>query len=202
MPTPDAPRRDTDRVKDRVTKITFDDEKVAMRTAASRRRAELAAAMPDANQALVAHADAVLALAGGGIMAGYLPIRSELSPLPLMRALVGAGCATAMPITPPPGNPLVDGPYNTRQPPDDGNPVTPGLILAPMLAFDDAARRLGYGGGFYDRTLAKIRDGGHAVTAIGIAYDEQRTDRVPTGPHDMKLDGVLTPAGLRLVEGG
>jgi 5-formyltetrahydrofolate cyclo-ligase len=213
MPTPDAPRRDTDRVKDRVTKITFDDEKVAMRTAASRRRAELAAAMPDANQALVAHADAVLALAGGGIMAGYLPIRSELSPLPLMRALVGAGCATAMPITPPPGNPLVfcrwapgdplvDGPYNTRQPPDDGNPVTPGLILAPMLAFDDAARRLGYGGGFYDRTLAKIRDGGHAVTAIGIAYDEQQTDRVPTGPHDMKLDGVLTPAGLRLVEGG
>lgn len=212
MPTPDAPRH-ADRIKDRVTDITLDDEKAAMRSAASQRRAELAAAMPDVGQALAAHVDAVLKLCEGGIIAGYLPIRSELSPLPLMRALVDAGASTAMPLTPPPGNPLVfcrwapgdplvDGPYGTRQPPDDGDPVSPRLILAPMLAFDDAARRLGYGGGFYDRTLAAIRAEGRQVTVIGIAYDEQQTERVPTGPHDMKLDGALTPAGLRLVETG
>jgi 5-formyltetrahydrofolate cyclo-ligase len=196
-----------------VTDITLDDEKAAMRSAASQRRAELAAAMPDAGQALALHVDAVLKLCEGGIIAGYLPIRSELSPLPLMRALVDAGASTAMPLTPPPGNPLVfcswaqgdplvGGPYGTRQPPDDGDPVSPRLILAPMLAFDDAARRLGYGGGFYDRTLAAIRAEGRQVTVIGIAYDEQQTERVPTGPHDMKLDGALTPAGLRLVETG
>ena len=70
------------------------------------------------------------------------------------------------------------------------------------IALDDAARRLGYGGGFYDRTLAAIRAEGRQVTVIGIAYDEQQTERVPTGPHDMRLDGVLAPAGLRLVETG
>ena len=78
--------------------------------------------------------------------------------------------------------------------------IVPRLVLAPMLAFDDAAGRLGYGGGFYDRTLAGIRADGQAVTAIGIAFDGQQVASVPTGPYDMPLDGVLTPTGLRLME--
>ena len=189
------------------------DAKAALRQTAGKRRALLAREQADADTILAGHADAIAQLAEGGIVAGYLPIKSELSPLALVAALTAAGVPTAMPVTPPPGQPLIfhrwaagdpleDGPYGTRQPPTHLDVVIPRVVLAPMLAFDDAARRLGYGGGFYDRTLAKIRDGGHAVTAIGIAYDEQQTDRVPTGPHDMKLDGVLTPAGLRLVEGG
>ena len=75
--------------------------------------------------------------------------------------------------------------------------MTPDVILAPMLAFDDEGWRLGYGGGFYDRTLAALRAGGRRVAALGIAYDGQVVDKVPTGPFDMRLDGVLTPSGLR-----
>jgi 5-formyltetrahydrofolate cyclo-ligase len=66
-----------------------------------------------------------------------------------------------------------------------------------MLAFDSDCWRLGYGGGFYDRTLAGLRGGGRSVTAIGIAFDGQLVDKVPVGPFDVALDAVLTPSGLR-----
>ena len=66
-----------------------------------------------------------------------------------------------------------------------------------MLAFDSGCRRLGYGGGFYDRTLGALRGAGRRVTAIGIAFDGQLVDKVPVGPHDVALDAVLTPSGLR-----
>ena len=70
-------------------------------------RKQLAAEHPDADTALARHADAIIRLGGGGAVAGYLPIRSELSPLPLIAALAGRGVVTAMPMTPPPGNPLI-----------------------------------------------------------------------------------------------
>ena len=132
----------------------------------------------------------------------------EGSPLPLVTALVGRGIATAMPETPAPGIPLVfrrwapgddlvDGPYGTKQPSAAADILTPSLILAPMLAFDSGFRRLGYGGGFYDRTLGALRGAGRQVTAIGIAFDGQLVDKVPAGPYDAALDAVLTPSGLR-----
>ena len=113
-----------------------------------------------------------------------------------------------MPVTPEPGNPLLfrawapgaplaDGPYNTKQPPSDAAEMIPSVVLAPMLAFDSSCWRLGYGGGFYDRTLSGLRAAGRHVVALGIAYDGQFVDKVPTGPYDMRLDGVLTPSGLR-----
>ncbi len=187
------------------------DAKLEMRRNAAALRKQLAADFPGADAELAGHADAIIKLAGGGVVAGYLPIRSELSPLPLIAALAGCGVVTALPITPPAGNPLVfhqwatddalqNGPYGTCQPLPNLPVVVPRLVLTPMLAFDDAARRLGYGGGFYDRTLAGIRAGGQAVTAIGIAFDGQQVPSVPTGPYDMPLDGVLTPTGLRLME--
>jgi len=187
--------------------------KAALRKEAARHRATLAAGDPDAADRLAAQAGIIAALAGdgqegAGIVAAYLPIRSELSPLPLVSALVAAGLGTAMPVTPEAGHPLrfrawapgddlAEGPYNTQQPAASAPEVTPTVILAPMLAFDDAGWRLGYGGGFYDRTLAALRGGGHRVCALGIAYDGQHVAAVPTGPYDMRLDGVLTPSGLR-----
>ena len=193
------------------------DEKASLRKRAAAVRATLATGDPDAAALLAAQAGILvdiarpLAEAAGAdapVIAAYLPIRSELSPLPLVAALAAAGLMTAMPVTPSPGNPLsfrawapgdalADGPYSTRQPPPDLPEVTPDVILAPMLAFDDEGWRLGYGGGFYDRTLAALRAGGRRVAALGIAYDGQRVEAVPTGPHDVKLDGVLTPSGLR-----
>ena len=102
---------------------------------------------PLAGDKLINHLEGVLQRCGFGIYAAYLPIRSELSPLPLVAALAEMGIATALPVTPPPGNPLTfyrwapgmrldDGPYNTKQPPLSGESVIPDVILAPMLAFD------------------------------------------------------------------
>ena len=187
--------------------------KAALRRQAASHRAALAARDPEAADRLAAQAGIIAALAGegqdhAGVVAAYLPIRSELSPLPLVAALVAAGIGTAMPVTPDPGHPLMfrtwapgddlaEGPYKTKQPQPRAPEVTPTVILAPMLAFDDDGWRLGYGGGFYDRTLGALRGAGHNVAAIGVAYDGQHVADVPTGPHDMPLDGVLTPSGLR-----
>ena len=188
---------------------------------AGKARAALAAADPDAAGRLAAQAGIIAEIArsvcgadgrddtgDAPVVAAYLPIRSELSPLPLVEALAADGFVTAMPVTPEPGNPLLfrawapgaplaDGPYKTKQPPAGAAEMIPSVILAPMLAFDRSCWRLGYGGGFYDRTLSGLRAAGRRVVAIGVAYDGQLLDKVPTGPYDMRLDGVLTPSGLR-----
>ena len=183
------------------------DEKAVLRKLAACNRISLTAGNPSAADELVGQLDLVLQRCGTGVYAAYLPIRSELSPLPLVAALVSRGIATAMPVTPEPGNPLAfyrwspgmrldDGPYNTKQPPVDGERVVPDVILAPMLAYDAGCWRLGYGGGFYDRSIAGLRDSGHRLMVIGIAFDGQQVDKVPTGPFDMPLDAVWTPAGV------
>jgi len=194
-------------------------KKAALRKHADKTRGKLAAYDADAADRLAAQAGIVAEIAmsmldplgssgGAPVIAAYLPIRSELSPLPLIKALAADGFATAMPVTPEPGNlllfrawdpgaQLVDGPYNTKQPPSDATEMIPSVILAPMLAFDSSCWRLGYGGGFYDRTLSGLRAAGRHVVVLGIAYDGQLVDKVPTGPYDMRLEGVLTPSGLR-----
>jgi len=179
-----------------------------MRKTAAARRQQLADAAPDAAIKLAAHCQVLIDNFGTGLYAAYLPIRSELSPLPLVEALSNAGQSTAMPITPSEGQPLSfrrwsvgdaleDGPYGTRQPPASGSPVVPTVILAPMLAFDAAGWRLGYGGGFYDRTIADLASRNQKIAVVGLAYDGQKLDKVPIGPYDMPLDAVLCPSGLR-----
>ena len=186
--------------------------KADLRKQAAARRTALMESDPNAPARLAAQADIIINIAQqdapAGSVAAYMPIRSELSPLPLVAALSAAGIPTAMPETPSPGNPLVfrqwalgddvvDGPYGTSQPSPAAPIVRPRVILAPMLAFDAGCWRLGYGGGFYDRTIAGMRGDGHVVTVIGIAFDGQLVDKVPVGPFDMPLDAVLTPSGLR-----
>ena len=186
--------------------------KAELRQQAAIARKALVNADPEAPARLAAQADIIMRMVQAekpaGVVAAYMPIRSELSPLRLVAALVARGIVTAMPETPSPGHPLifrrwapgddlVDGPYGTSQPSPAAPVMVPRVILAPMLAFDSACWRLGYGGGFYDRTLAGLRDAGQRVTAIGIAFDGQLVDKVPVGPFDMPLDAVLTPSGLR-----
>jgi 5-formyltetrahydrofolate cyclo-ligase len=181
--------------------------KAAFRKLAAQNRNHLAASKTDAAPLLATHAEQLIDRYGTGIYAAYFPIRSELSPLDLLARLADLGCATALPITPSDGQPLRfhrwavgdrldDGPYGTKQPPADQPLCRPDVILAPMLAFDSAGWRLGYGGGFYDRTLAVLRGAGHHLSVIGIAYDGQRLDKIPVGPYDMPLDAVLCPTGL------
>ena len=181
--------------------------KVACRKLAAQNRNHLDINEAAAAAKLAMHAESLIDRFGKGIYAAYFPIRSELSPLDLLARLADLGCATALPVTPAEGqplrfhrwavgDPLDDGPYGTKQPPADQPLCRPDVILAPMLAFDSAGWRLGYGGGFYDRTLAGLRGAGHHLSVIGIAYDGQKLDKIPVGPHDMPLDAVLCPAGL------
>lgn len=149
----------------------------------------------------------------GAIVAGYWPIRTELDPRPLMQQLVAAGLTTALPATPQPGKPLIfhlwqegdpviEGLYGTSEPAPEAPRCEPDILLVPMLAFDNAGYRLGYGGGFYDRSLAALRAINPAVRAVGIAFGAQRIDLVPRGEHDARLDAVLTPEGVAVAGDG
>ncbi len=187
------------------------DAKAKMRKQAAKIRQQEANRHPDAAEKLAGYCRLLLDRFGRGVYAAYLPIRSEISSLPLIAALHDAGQPTAMPVTPAEGNPLSfrawavgdaleDGPYGTRQPPVGDPPVLPNVILAPLLAFDSAGWRLGYGGGFYDRTIADFAARGYKASVIGLAYDGQKLEKVPVGPFDMPLDAVLCPSGLHRPE--
>ena len=182
-------------------------EKAQMRKQAANIRQQQADLHPQAADRLATHCLELMHSFGPGIYAAYLPIRSEISPLPLVAALHSAGQQTAMPITPAEGealsfrlwavgDDLEAGPYGTSQPLTVGQPVLPDIILAPLLAFDAAGWRLGYGGGFYDRTIADLAMRRHPCAVIGLGFDGQKLDKVPIGPYDMPLDAVLTPSGL------
>ncbi len=93
-----------------------------------------------------------------------------------------------------PGDPLEEVMWGIREPLKTAAVVEPDIVLGPLLAFDVHGYRLGYGGGFYDRTLARLR-ALKPVVAIGIALDEQKVDAVPHADYDERLDWVLTPSG-------
>ena len=192
-----------------MTSSAFDDEKAKTRKQAALLRREAQSGLPDAASMLAGNSGLLLEAFKPRCIAGYWSIKTELDVLPLLSACADhADVTLCLPITGAPETALrfhrwrlddkLDiGPYNTRQPFAAAPHVIPDLILLPLLAFDENFNRLGYGGGFYDRTLASFASTGHKVSAIGIAYDQQKIDKVPTGPFDRALDGVLTPGGLR-----
>ena len=137
-----------------------------------------------------------------GIVSGFIPYKSEISTIPLLNALRRNGWRTALPVVIAqdqplvfrswaPGEPLVPGVWDIPTPPETAAEVLPDVLLVPMLAFDRDGHRLGYGGGFYDRTLEKLRRL-KKVIAIGVAYQAQMVDRVPRGEYDAPLDFVMT----------
>jgi 5-formyltetrahydrofolate cyclo-ligase len=124
---------------------------------------------------------------------------------PLMAALHGMGFGLAVPVIEAKGRPLrfrtwapgatvIPGPFGVDVP-AEGAWVEPDLLVVPLLAFDAAGHRLGYGAGFYDRTLAALR-AERAVTARGFAYAAQQVAEVPREPTDARLDAVVTEAGV------
>jgi 5-formyltetrahydrofolate cyclo-ligase len=138
----------------------------------------------------------------GTIVAGYSPIRNECDPVPLMRSLAANGAELALPIVHAGGVPLtfsewrqgeqlIAGPYGILQPRAESIPLDPDIILVPVAAFDRACHRIGYGRGYYDRTLAILRKR-RPVIAVGIAFAAQEVEAIPSGGHDERLDLVLT----------
>ena len=140
------------------------------------------------------------------IVAGYWPVRSEIDILPLLSALQDKGVRLCLPITGLSGTSLSfhhwtfgaaldTGRFGIKQPFPDAQQLFPDVICVPLLAFDSRCQRLGYGGGYYDRTLADLRKQGHKVSAVGLGYAGQQIDRLVTGPYDEQLENVLTPEG-------
>lgn len=158
------------------------------------------AARPFAAQALC---DAFLAqvdLAPGCTVAGYHPLPGELSPARLMAALHRRGHALALPCVVArgaalvfrgwaPGDPLVPASFGVKEPLPSAPEVTPDVLLVPLLAWDARGHRLGYGGGYYDRTLAALP----GARAIGLSLPELELPDVPTEPWDVALERVITP---------
>jgi 5-formyltetrahydrofolate cyclo-ligase len=173
------------------------------RTAASKRRAEAHERLKDeAGAALAARGLPGGLHAAGGVISGFIPYKSEITTIPLLNRLAREGWRTALPVVIAPeqplvfrawapGEPLVPGAWDIPIPPESAEEVLPDALLVPMLAFDGRGFRLGYGGGFYDRSLEKLR-ALKKVAAIGVAYHAQMVDEVPRGPHDAPLDYVMT----------
>lgn len=156
----------------------------------------------DANR----HLTLAIRAATGRTVAGYWPIRTEIDPRPTLRTLSGSH-ALCLPVVLGPEQPLafrrwfpgadmVEGAFGTSWPAKDEQTV-PDILIVPLAAYDGRGYRLGYGGGFYDRTLELLRDRGR-VTAIGFAYAVQETSDVPTEPTDQPLDMIVTEKGILL----
>jgi 5-formyltetrahydrofolate cyclo-ligase len=143
-----------------------------------------------------------LAIAAGAIVSGFMPLKSEINPLPLLQKLAEAGASLALPAIAGRGKPLImrawefgapldRGQWGIREPKPDAPEVEPDILLVPLLAFDRAGYRLGYGAGYYDMTIHRLR-GLKPVTAVGIAFAAQEVPKIPTTPRDERLDLVLT----------
>ncbi|MBK9079344.1 MAG: 5-formyltetrahydrofolate cyclo-ligase [Hyphomicrobium sp.] len=173
--------------------------------AISARAAAYAVHGAEASRRLAAHGLDFLKVSPGMIVSGFAAIRDEINPADLMLWLHAEGCRLALPVMVGKGKPLVmrawtpgdamdAAAWGIAEPLPDKPEVEPDIVLTPLLAFDANGFRLGYGGGFYDRTLAKLR-AKKPVVAVGVAYDEQRVDAVPVESYDQRLDWVLTPSG-------
>ena len=139
----------------------------------------------------------------GSAVAGFWPLPGEVDLRPLLLALAGRGHRILLPETTPrgeclrfrrwrPGAALVPGRWGTLHP--EGEEAEPDFVLVPLLAWDGAGRRLGYGGGYYDRTLAALP----GRFRLGCAFACQKVEEVPAGPDDALLDAVATEQGVTM----
>lgn len=178
--------------------MNLDEAKRAARAEAARRRTEAHAADVGAGAGMLS---SVLAGYRGVPLSGYMPIRSEIDPLPAMAEAAAHG-PVAIPVIEARGAPLrfarwepemalVPGAFGAMIP-ERPEFVTPEILIVPLLAFTRDGHRLGYGGGFYDRTLEALR-AARPTLAIGFAYAAQEAGQVPLEPTDAPLDMIVTP---------
>jgi 5-formyltetrahydrofolate cyclo-ligase len=177
-----------------------------LRRQAAASRGALALAAGDVGDRLVTAFASAVTLKPPRIVAGYHPFRDEADPRPIMRFLAASGWECALPVPVSEGlvfrswtvdGPLVTGRYSIPHPPETSPEVRPDIVLVPLLAYDGAGQRLGYGAGYYDRALASLRRTGD-VLAIGVAYAGQRVAVLPAQDHDERLDLVVTEQGAEV----
>jgi 5-formyltetrahydrofolate cyclo-ligase len=173
-----------------------------LRTAALARRDALSDAGRAAAAETIAKRGLPVDIKPGTVVAGYSPIRSEIDPTPLMRALAAQGVQLALPAITArgkslvfrawsPGDRLMLGSLGIPEPSPAAAELVPDIMLVPLAAFDRAGHRIGYGAGHYDVTLAHLRKA-KTIVAIGVGFAVQEIRAIPMQPHDVALDYVLT----------
>lgn len=178
----------------------------AKRDARARALAARAGCDPAWGAALAGHVLADMPPPPGAVVSGFWPMDGEIDTRPLLTALHARGHAVALPVTPARGHPLtfrrwwpgmemVRERFGTLRP--TGEELVPDLLFVPLLAFDREGFRLGYGGGFYDRTLAGLA----GRMAIGCAFAAQELDAVPRADYDARLDAIATERGVIRISG-
>ena len=176
-------------------------DKAQLRTAALAKRDALPAAERQQGAETITR-EFPLSIKQGTIVSGFMPMRSEINPLPLMRKLAAQGAQLALPVIQGRGKPLLmrawgfGAPLEARQwgikePTDDAPVVDPDVLLVPLACFDRAGHRVGYGAGYFDKTIRALR-AKKSVTAVGLAFAAQEIARVPATEFDEPLDLVLT----------
>ena len=187
---------------------TLAGQKARLRAEALARRPALHAALPDAGQKACRHFLSAVGFPAGDDVSAYLPVKDEFDVMPFALTAHAFGHRVGMPVVVGRGKPLqfrlwtpqtelVAGVMGIPIPPDDAEVVLPRLLLVPMMAFDRRGYRLGYGGGFYDRTLALLRLLDPETLAVGVCYAGLEVEAVPHDRHDQPLDWIVTEEGAR-----
>jgi 5-formyltetrahydrofolate cyclo-ligase len=177
-------------------------EKARLRREALAVRASMPAAERAEAAETIAAREFPVAVGPGTIVSGFSPIKSEISPIPLMRRLAGRGVQLALPVVSGKGLPLtmraftfgdrlVGGIWGIREPSPEALVVKPDILLVPLLAFDRKGNRVGYAAGYYDMTINSLR-AAKVIVAIGIGFAAQEVGSVPATSHDARLDLVFT----------
>ena len=185
-------------------------EKKLFRSEAERRRKDLHETVGDAGAQVAWNFHENWSPPSGTVVSAFWPFRSELDLRPLLHRLHEAGQVIALPVVVSKRSPLLFrlwtpdtslevGCFGVAIPPRSAPVVEPDWLLVPLLAFDNKGYRLGYGGGFYDRTLAALRVR-KTIFAIGAGYDGQRVDQVPRGTDDGRLDAIVTERRALILE--
>ena len=189
---------------------SLDRSKAEARGTARIARAAAFAAAPDAGipvrDRFMADLLPLIGFQSGACVAAYMPVRDELDARPLLQSLMERGMVAAMPCVVGEGMPLlfrrwnpdaalVSRPFGLLEPSDDASIAEPDLLLVPLLAFDRSGHRLGYGRGYYDRTLAAFR-ALRSIVAVGLAFAAQEVLSLPAGIHDQRLDWIVTETAL------
>ncbi len=176
--------------------------KAALRRVAITRRREIHAVQKDHAATALAQRIVEGIAPHESKIAGYWPLGDEIDCRPALEALKARGAEVSLPVVAgqgqvlifrawSPGDVLVSGPLGTVHPAPRALMVTPNLLLLPLLAFDALGHRLGYGAGYYDRTVAALRED-RKIRAVGVAYDDQEVGAVPTDGYDQPLDAIIT----------
>jgi 5-formyltetrahydrofolate cyclo-ligase len=142
------------------------------------------------------------------IVSGYIPINNEISPIPIMQYCANLEIATCLSVLVEKSAPLAfrsweigeelhNNPFlNLQEPSAGAKEALPTIVIVPLVAFDKDCNRVGYGGGYYDRTINAFKNNNHKITTVGIAYDEQLFEQISGDENDQRLDHIVTPSAI------